>query len=184
MEESPRDWRPIPDPTLLTTQQLHRELLALRELLGARLDGMDKAIALAERTCGQIAAYVDRQVAQLQALQDEKFRGVAQQFLDREARLVQTGRDGKLAIEAALQAAKEAVTKSEAATTKQIDQLGELMRVSVQANTEKIDDVKSGLLLLQGREKGSTDSWGIVVAIVGVAIGVGGLILAFLRLSH
>jgi hypothetical protein len=33
------DWTPRPDPTLLTTQQLLREMLSLRELLETRFDG-------------------------------------------------------------------------------------------------------------------------------------------------
>jgi hypothetical protein len=55
------DWRPRPDPTVLTTQQLreteaainrawHEGLAGLRELLEQRLDGMDRAtVLLAER---------------------------------------------------------------------------------------------------------------------------------------
>lgn len=34
------DSRPIPDPTILTTEQLHREIGALRELVETRLDGL------------------------------------------------------------------------------------------------------------------------------------------------
>jgi hypothetical protein len=51
------DWRPRPDPTILTTQQLreteaainrgwHEAIAALRELLEQRLNGMDKATEL------------------------------------------------------------------------------------------------------------------------------------------
>ena len=39
------DWRPIPDPTLLTTQQLLRELAALRELLETRIGSLDRILS-------------------------------------------------------------------------------------------------------------------------------------------
>jgi hypothetical protein len=60
------DWRPRPDPTILTTQQLreteaainrgwHEGLASMRELLEQRLDGMDTATKLlAERISGII----------------------------------------------------------------------------------------------------------------------------------
>lgn len=34
--------RPVPDPTILTTQQLQREIEALEKLIGTRLNGMNK----------------------------------------------------------------------------------------------------------------------------------------------
>lgn len=37
---------PNPDPTVLTTQQIYRENMWLREVLETRLDGMDTAIRL------------------------------------------------------------------------------------------------------------------------------------------
>ncbi len=44
--QSAGEWRPVPDPTKLTTDQLRRELAALREIIETRLDGMDRAIGL------------------------------------------------------------------------------------------------------------------------------------------
>ncbi len=39
----PQNVVPVPDPTALTTEQLRRELGALREVIEARLNGMDMA---------------------------------------------------------------------------------------------------------------------------------------------
>src|ERR1700727_3848089 len=90
------DSRPNPDPPLLTTEALLREITHLKELT------------------------------------DEKF----------------IGRD--LALIAPLQAAKEAVSKSEASTSKQID-----------AQKEAFDDLRNRFVLLEGRSTGHTQSWGI-----------------------
>lgn len=45
--QPPADWRPVPDPTKLTTEQLRRELATLREIIETRLDAMDRATELA-----------------------------------------------------------------------------------------------------------------------------------------
>jgi len=44
--ERERDRRPVPDPTILTTQQLQREVAALKEIIFTRLDANDKAVEL------------------------------------------------------------------------------------------------------------------------------------------
>src|SRR5665213_4442028 len=103
---SGEDIRPIPDPSTLTTSQLHRELASLRELIEARLDGTDKRIEI--------------------------------QFAERDKRADQAAKDSKSAVDAAFAAAKEAVSeqnkssalaisKSETATTKQIDSILSLL---------------------------------------------------------
>jgi hypothetical protein len=65
------DLRPIPDPTVLTTQQLLREIQSVREIFETRLDGYDKAINL-------IQAMVDKSpsIAELNARTDERFKSV------------------------------------------------------------------------------------------------------------
>jgi hypothetical protein len=70
-EEPPwgnRDWRPIPDPTSLTTAQLRRELSALREILTARLDAMDTATALLDETVNRTPTEIQKQISHLKEL--------------------------------------------------------------------------------------------------------------------
>jgi hypothetical protein len=84
---------------------------------------------------------------------NEKFESVAQQFRERDTRVEQTARDTKVAVDAALQAAKEAtgeankaftlsINKSEAATTKQIDQLAAAFQTAMAGVGGQIGDVK------------------------------------------
>ena len=56
---SPQGWVPVPDPTSLTTDQLRRELAALRELLEARLEGMDRATEVASKAASDTRAEME-----------------------------------------------------------------------------------------------------------------------------
>jgi len=77
---------PVPDPTILTTQQLQREIASSREIVEtigsggrsvivARLDAMDKAITLLQGSTDKIPAQVGEAVNRLQELHEAKFNG-------------------------------------------------------------------------------------------------------------
>ncbi len=166
----PGDSRPVPDPTLLTTQQLLREMANLKEVIFTRLDGMDRAMIVFTEAITRVPTDVDKQVGHLKELHDEKFDGIQRQFHERDIRFTQADRDSKLAIDAAFQSSDRAITKSEIATNKQLDALD-----------GKISDLKDRLLLIEGRGSGMQASWLIIVAVIGVLGTVGGLLLAVLR---
>jgi uncharacterized phage infection (PIP) family protein YhgE len=171
---------PVPDPTVLTTQQLQREIATSREIvetkivavkdsLEMRLGGMDKARELVHERVDKFPSMVEDQTHRLQALHEEKFRSIAIQFLERDTRTEQTSRDSKVAVDAALQAAKEAVgeqnksnalaiAKSEATFTKQIDQIGVLITTLQRGLDDKIDDIKTRLQTVESRISGLADS--------------------------
>lgn len=180
---------PIPDPTLLTTQQLIREINSLREVIETRLDGMDKAIQLLQATADKFPGRMDEKIASLKSVHDERFTSIEKQFVERDVRTEQTAKDSKVAVDAALQAAKEAVgeqnkssalaiAKSDAMTTKQIDQLGAIGQQNANALDGKIADIKERLTRIEGRGEGQQ------VAIVSQAsassnwIAAGALLLA------
>lgn len=178
-----KDIRPVPDPTILTTQQLVREMALLRELmetrfteaasvnalsvkiLETRLESMDKAVELLQTSSDKIPSYVDEKLNSLKEIHEEKFNSVQTQFKERDTRTEQTSKDSKVAVDAALQAAKEAVgeqnkssalaiAKSEASTVKQIDQLGLLIQQMTKAADDKFNDVKERLTRIEGKEQG------------------------------
>jgi hypothetical protein len=154
------DLVPRPDPTALTTEQLRRELGALREIIEARLDAMDKATVLLDEQRGG-------ELKHLREFHDEKFRsvdrtlqerddGIDTRFSERDTRSEREARDNKIAVDAAFAAAKEAVAennkssalandKSEAAFTKQIDAILLLIDSKAKASDDKIDDIKTRL---------------------------------------
>ena len=191
---------PIPDPTLLTTQQLLREISNSREMatlqinsardvLEQRLHGMDLAIKLVQSIADKAENEVKELVGQLRQLHEERFRSVEKQFVERDTRTDQTSRDSKVAVDAALQAAKEAVSeqnksnalaigKSEMTFTKQIDQIGALLATMQKAADDKIDDMKSRIQSIEGQRKGSGDLVAYIFGIVGMIAAVVAIVVA------
>lgn len=59
------EWRPVSDPTALTTAQLRHELATLREIIEARLHGMDRATELASTQVTSLSQEVEHTRARL-----------------------------------------------------------------------------------------------------------------------
>ena len=244
---------PIPDPTVLTTQQLVREIAALKEVVFTRLDGMDrailifnenitrvptdtdkqiqhlrellqskleeivkemlsgrqvittrmdamdKAVILLQSIADRVPGKIDEKINALREIHEEKFASIQVQFRERDVRTEQSSKDSKVAVDAALQAAKEAVgeqnkssalaiAKSEASTTKQIDQLGQLIQSGAKGVDDKFTDVKDRLTRIEGAKEGAktadtshqtTASFG--VAVVAVLISLIALIMLLVK---
>ena len=156
------DWR---DPTALTRDALSREIASLRELLEAllrglddkfttRLTAMDTALHLIQSQADKVPSEVDMKVGYLQALHGERLNSIERmmstQFTELDKRIAQTTESSSTAINAALQAAKEAVnqqnvafaqatSKSEIAVAKQMDQLGQMITNGMTSMNEKVD---------------------------------------------
>lgn len=198
---------PVPDPTVLTTQQLLREIGLSREIIETRLNGMDKAIELLQAATDRQPTVIAAAVSDLQELHEEKFRSIEVQFRERDTRTDQTSRDSKVAVDAALSAQVKsvdaqnisnalAIAKSEAGFTKQIDQIGTLIQATGKATDDKIDDIKTRLNSVEGRanafESRSTgkvegiSSVGMVI--MGIVAGLSAMValatLAFNILRH
>jgi hypothetical protein len=130
---------PSPDPTVLTTQALFREISAVRELFEQRLAGRDRELtALSEH----LIALVDAETK----LTNERLQSAERQRIEQKI-------DTKSAVDAALIAQKEAVreqttaseraiAKSEAATTKQLEQQALTVATAVDALRRSIDELK------------------------------------------
>jgi hypothetical protein len=181
---SPEGLTPIPDPTLLTTQQLEREIAHLKELFASRLAEMDKAVQLL-----QMSANRSPTINEVFLQHEERFKSIVTQFAERDTRAAESIAQSKTAVDAALQAAKEAfgqsqqasdrsIAKSEASITKQIDQIGEIMAQGTKASDEKIDDLKERLASLDGRRGGVGDVWGFIVGGLGLAVAIVALLLS------
>lgn len=195
------DGLPVFDPTERTMQQLLRDVAASREIIEAKIEGFhsgidirfkdrDRAIELLQHATNKIPELIAEQVFHLRVLHEEKFSSIATQFLERDTRTEQTSRDSKVAVDAALQAAKEAVgeqnksnaqaiSKSEASFTKQIDQIGQAVSTMGKTIDDKIDDVKSRIQAIESQRKGQGDIWhvwfgvtGIVVAMLSIGVAI------------
>jgi hypothetical protein len=116
---------PVPDPTKLTTDavaaasaQWDRALQSMQDLIGARLDAMDKATDLRLEYVATVPNLMRQEIHHLEALHDERFRtivaeftekfvGVERTFASLDSRTDQEREAAKEALAAALASAKE-----------------------------------------------------------------------------
>ena len=206
--------RPDPDPTVLTTQALYREINQVKQLLDANMAGIKETlsarITAIDHDLDRLQLAVEQEPAQtgvlvdtLKTLHNEKFGSIQVQFIERDVRTEQTSRDSKVAVDAALQAAKEAVekqntssalaiAKSESATTKQIDTQGILITTATTSLNEridaasatmnsKIDDLKDRMNRIEGGASGGHQAYGYIIGVAGSLIGLIALLFNILR---
>jgi hypothetical protein len=173
---------PVPDPTLLTTAALTREIAALKELVGTRLDAMDKAMTLFNENITRVPTDVDKQVGHLKSLTWERFETVMSRFGAIDAQL--KDRDSRR--EAENKQFALAVDKAESAITKQMDQQRQTNDAAKSVLDTKIDAVKDRVTLMEGQGKGVTTQQtstmnmvSIVGLLVGSLIAAVGLVVAF-----
>jgi hypothetical protein len=261
-EQAPKpNWPPVPDPTERTTQVLLREIASLKEVVFTRLDGMDRAIALAnadlqvvpsatdravqnlrdlhearfdevtssiqaareviqtrfdgmDRALALLQAITDRfperideKISSLKEIHDGQFSGIQVQFVERDVRADKQAESSQKAVDAALQAAKEAVaqqqesnttaiSKSDTANDKRMDQIMALITNSTSATDGKIDDQKERLrelgdrlTRLEGQNTGtattqSTQHAGSTLMVSGIAVAVAIMSLLYAVISH
>jgi ribosome-associated translation inhibitor RaiA len=182
-------WTPVPDPTLLSTQLVEKananlkelvqaEIKATRDVIEARLDGNDKAIELLQQASDKINVMISAEVERLQELHEEKFQSVSVQFKERDTRAEQASKDSKTAIDAALQAQKESVSKTEGTFTKQFDQIGILITAGTKSTEGQISDLKERISVIESHGKGVSDSWSWLLGGVGLIFSLMGIAAA------
>jgi hypothetical protein len=193
------DWRPVPDPTTLTTEQLRRELSALREVLTARLDGMDRATSLLSETVNRTPTVIQTEISHIRQLVDEKFGSVGQRFDERDVRTDQAAKASKEALDAALLAAKELVSqqneanaaaadKAEQSTIKQIDQIGIRIDTMQKALDDRLTELKERIDRGEGSTAGAATSRteqrldiGQLVSVIAVIVAIVTIVLYALK---
>jgi hypothetical protein len=191
----PHGTTPIPDPTVLTTQQLLREIEALKELVIQRIVAIEQAVSVAHENLVRVPTDTDKAISHLNQLFaerlntiSERFAAVQTQFKERDTRVEQIAELGDQALKAALQAAKElvgkqndyfvtSIAKSETATNKQIDQLQQLINTVAGASSSKVDDLKERILRLEGEGRGEKNAAITKVQSTQSSISVLGLVI-------
>ena len=152
---------PVPataDPSVLTTQQILREVQNTQQLHYAHLDGVE-------------------------ALMTEKFRAVEQEFILVERQRIEQKSDTKAAVDAALTAQKEAVkeqtaasglaiAKSEAGTAKQLEQIGVQFGAAINSQATTIGDLKDRMQRIESLKAGSQQAVAALYASVGVVVSL------------
>jgi hypothetical protein len=168
-ETQPGNSRPVPDPTILTTEQLLREVSALRDLVEAWIDNVEQVNA-------------------------EKLRSVWGQFELVERQRLEQKADTKAAVDAALKAQQDAVreqtiaseraiAKSETATTRQLEQLGNTFDSNIRNLSEIAADNKDRIRTLEATKLGASESAASQRLNVGALVGVLGLLVLIISVA-
>lgn len=167
---SPQVVKPDPDPTLLTTESLLREINHLKELTAAQFETHStRSDALEHRLDHKYVETADA-IRNLRDLHEEKFKGL--DALGNQAR-----EDAKTRLDAAFKSANDTRDKIEESLTKQIDALNNKTEAANKATNEKIDRLTSRLDTGEGKTKGAGDLWGYLVGLVGLAVAATALFL-------
>ena len=169
------DMRPVPDPTVLTTEALQREIAALKEFLVSKIDAAEAHNAI-------------------------RFAGIDREFVAIEAWRKEQKLDTKTAVDAALQAAEKAVreqtvasekaiTKSETSATEQSKQQYATFTASLNGVSNTLADVKERVGKIEATRLGVIEQRidtrqgnSAVVAVIGAVVGVSGLIIVIVTL--
>ena len=166
-----------------------------------RLDAMDQAAKLLDINVNRVPTLLDRETSRLTDLisekftglrvqVEEKFGGIQTQFRERDIRTDQDKIAASTAVNAALQAQKEAaaatnesnaaaIAKSEGNTTKQLDGMSALFQQSTADLRQQIADIKGRIDKGEGVQRGGTEdrntqrsdamaAWGAVGGIVSI----------------
>lgn len=153
--------KPDPDPTLLTTENLRREIANLKELLETRMAaGSDALNALHQLILAKIEVLAN--------VTTQQFISINDKFAEKD-KAVSVGLSAQKEAAAAQQDSNTAATlKMEDNFTKLLDQGRDLLS-EVRRNTDiQISDIKSRLDKGEGQTKGATDLWGYIIGVVGV----------------
>jgi hypothetical protein len=174
---------PVPDPTLLTTAALTREIAALKELVATRLDAMDKAMTLFNENITRVPTDTDKQIRHLKELVWEKFATTMEQFNGIKTQFSE--RDSRRDTEAKL--FSTAIDKAEVALTKQMDQQQAAIHSAKTELGIMISAVRDRVTRIEGEGGGekaselvqrseSTNVINLLGLIIGSLLGVAGII--------
>jgi hypothetical protein len=191
----PETSTPVPDPTVLTTEQLTRWLQSLRELLETRIGALSDRVDVHRAELDRLPSEAGRLIGQTTELYNVKFEAIQQQFRERDVRATASEQAATVAVSAALQAQKEAafaqneattasITKSELATVKQIDGILALLASNTKAIDEKIASINGRLDRGEGGDSRASSSQGTLFSVIGIIIAVFAGGLALLNAIH
>lgn len=146
-DERQEDQRPRPDPTILTTEALHREIGHLRE-------------------------HVDQKFESHGQLDGEKLARIEQRFRDRELLVSAEFAASKEAVVNALASSKEAVAKSEDMFRGQIAELRRTADATNRSLEKEIGAIKDRVTIIEALDRGEEKKAAGISSTTALAISV------------
>lgn len=202
--DNERGWTPRPDPTVLTTDQLRREIAATRELFEAkndvtvvRFEANDRALSILQGIADRQPwpAVLEERTLALRSEIKQQFITVQVHFDELDKRNEALTLANKTAIDAAFKSAQEVTSKVEAQFTKQIDQLRELFQANNDGIRTQITDLKLSVAQGVGNNQGAREQtvvhnraedqsakfFTMGISVLMALIGVGALAISFMK---
>jgi len=169
--------KPDPDPTLLTTQALLREISSLKELFGTRFSTTEHSVDLIRTRVETVITIIDEKIDHLKDLTNEKFNGIGIRFAEARYLTEQTSKNDKLALDAALQAQKEDVGKQNDSNNASISKTEVLFTKQIDGLNDKIDDIKTRFISNESLQRGSREGIGLAGSLtIGAAFIISSLV--------
>jgi hypothetical protein len=189
------DIKPDPDPTRATVDFVERAVGAVRVVTDVRIAGIERAADVFAENLNRVPTTLDREISKLAGLVNEKFHSIEVQFAERDQRTGLEKQSATVAVNAALQAQKEAasaqnesnlaaVKKSDDATTKQIDGILLVLAGNKNALDEKIGAINSRLDRGDGGSGARQVGFGNSASIIIIIVAGLGLLLSAANTMH
>jgi hypothetical protein len=160
---------PIPDPTLLTTAALDREISHLRELVMTEHQADVRSLKDAEAQHKRTHEAEER-------LRDTQHDALLQQLASLKELLKEALAARDAALASALATSKEATGKAEDALAKQLDAINKRSEVELGALRDALGDLKTNAGTTGGRIAGKEYVWGVVIVLAALMLSVIGII--------
>jgi hypothetical protein len=190
----------IIDPSSLTTAQLLREISSLKELLTARINAVEKGIEVAHADLVRVPTEVQKQISALKELTEtkiqlneqltkEKFQNIDRLFAMVEQSRIEQKKDTATAVDAALKAAKEAVSEQNASNVLAISKSEASIAKQMEYVTKSVTDLKEVVTRIEGVTAGvsttrqtqtATSNW-VIGLFIMAAIAAIGVIVNYLK---
>ncbi len=170
---------PVPDPTVLTTQQLERGLQAERDYLEARLatlvqrlDSMDLANEVLNETVTRVPTDMQREVGHMRELLQASIEGIERRLADNDLRFDHALRAQKELTTQRNKSNTTAIDKSESSIERSMEKLSELFRSGINGISSQVADLKGRVTAIEASKTGATETRSSFYALVGVGISM------------
>ncbi len=145
----------LTDPTKLTTEALDRALINVQAALEAQEAVLVEKIAHEREHVDDKVRACNQAIDALREMRDSKLADVDRQLRQSEHMRIEQKGDTRAAVDAALTAQKDAITKSEVAVGKQLEQLGETFRTGFEGVKREIAIVRERVVAIEQQKEGA-----------------------------
>lgn len=150
---------PIPDPTILTTQSLQREISSLKELFYS-------------------------EIKHVQEIEHDHFERVHAKFDERKAQMDIALEGQRESARVATDSINITIGKMDASYTKLFDQMQLLVSTTVKNFDDKINDIKSRIDRGEGHHTGVSSLWGVILGGGSFILALITLSILVFRFTH